>query len=68
MSKQLFIDYEDQVPPNCSVMEVVPVNEGNGNTQDTILIATYDGSLLAFRMKIKEEGINMAGSSDNIQS
>lgn len=64
----LTIDYEDQVPPNCSIMEVIPVYEPGmpGQPQDTIFLGTYDGSLIAYRMKVNDEGVKMTESNDQI--
>ncbi len=47
-------EYDDRVPCNCSVLEVFPIIDGN-QAKETIFMGTYDGSLYAMRMVIRQE-------------
>jgi hypothetical protein len=54
-NKRTILDeYDDRVPCNCSILEVVTVYE-NSQPKETIFMGTYDSHLYAMRMVIKEE-------------
>ncbi len=52
--QRILDEYDDRVPCNCSVLEVFTVIEA-GQPKETIFMGTYDSSLYAMRMVIKQE-------------
>lgn len=54
------------MPPNCSLLEVVPIFEGVGQPIDTIFMGTYDGNLLAYRFQTSDLN-SMDGSTENLK-
>lgn len=53
-AKRLEYDFEDKVPCNCSLLEVLPVYDGESDTRkEVIFMGTYDGPLLAMSLTTK---------------